>query len=330
MGDLTGYNPPSTVGKGTATEVKRVSRRWRVFLDDEEFGAAASLSQKIQTAIDESENLVVICSLNAAKSGYVNDEIKLFKREHGSSRVLAVIANGKPNDEKEECFPQAIKTAYGPDGTELGKEEPIAADLQVFDRRQVEYKIIAGILGVDYGDLVDREHKRRMRRNLIAVGMSATVAILLVIAAAITVLQAREAARNAADSFVQRGQRAAATFNLSEADNWFRKALAIADSPLAREGLIGTLDAPLKLEAKLVVSSAVSGKTPELTSIAFVGNDRVAIGDNSGFVRALDLSTGKEQWSKDLGGEISSVSFSEFRESDCCGSQECCRRLVVS
>lgn len=153
---LDGYNPPSTIGKGTTTEL-RVRRRWRVFVDDEEFGAAASLSAKIQTAIHESEYLVVICSPNAAKSEYVNDEIKLFKREHGSSRVLAVIANGKPNDEKEECFPQAIKTVYGPDGTELGKEEPIAADLQVFDRSQVEYKIIAGVLGVDYGDLVDRE-----------------------------------------------------------------------------------------------------------------------------------------------------------------------------
>jgi WD40 repeat protein len=309
-GRLDGYNPPSAVGKGTATDLKRVRRRWRVFLDDEEFGAAASLSEKIQTAIDESENLVVICSPNAVKSGYVNDEIKLFKRKHGSNHVLAVIANGKPNDDKEECFPQAIKTAYGPDGAELGKEEPIAADLQVFDRRQVEYKIIAGVLGIDYGDLVDREHKRRMRRNLIAAGISVTVAILLVIAASITVLQAREAARNAADSFVQRGQRAAATFNLAEADNWFRRALAISDSPLAREGLIGTLDPPLKLEANLAVSSPASGKKPELTSITFVANDHVAIGDKSGFVRALDLSTGKEQWTKDLGGEISSVSFS--------------------
>jgi WD40 repeat protein len=312
---LDGYLPPAKLGDAELSVPRRGTKRsrWRVFLDAEEFEAAGDLKDRIRTALVASESLIVICSVDSARSEYVNEEIKLFKQVHGSKRVFAMIVRGKPHDAEQECFPKALKTAFGPDGTDTGKDEPIAADLQVFPRRQVANKLIAGILDVSYGDFVDRENARRLRRILWTGGIAVSVALLLVVAGAIAVLQAREATRNQADSFIQQGQRAAAAASLPEAEGFFRKALAVADSPIARAGLIGTVEVPIAFESEWQATPDAEGKLPELTSVAFIDDEHVAIGDKSGRVRVIALKAGTVRWTCELDGQVNALSFAHAR-----------------
>src|SRR4030095_15498249 len=80
------------------------------FRDDDEMGASQSLGSALEGALDDAENLIVICSPSAAQSRWVDAEVKRFKRR-GSARVFAVIASGEPNsgDPSRECFPPRPK-----------------------------------------------------------------------------------------------------------------------------------------------------------------------------------------------------------------------------
>src|SRR5262249_15335386 len=82
----------------------------RFFRDDDELRASESLGATLDGAIDESENLIVVASPDAAASTWVNKEIARFRRR-GHAKVLAAIVRGRPNsdDPTVECFPPALK-----------------------------------------------------------------------------------------------------------------------------------------------------------------------------------------------------------------------------
>src|SRR5215813_13667721 len=65
----------------------------RFFRDDDEMGASQSLGAALEGALDDAENLIVICSPAAAQSRWVDAEVRRFKRR-GSARVFAVVAAG--------------------------------------------------------------------------------------------------------------------------------------------------------------------------------------------------------------------------------------------
>ena len=164
---LDGYLPPKTLLDPTTDSKREKRSRWRIFLDDDELSAAGNLTERIREALAQSESLVVLCSPASAGSHYVNEEIRLFKQLRGSKQVFAVIVAGKRYAEKQEAFPQALKYAIDADGNmTYRQDEPIAAVLQKFDVHTVFMKIAAGMLGVAYGDLANREQARRLRRTL--------------------------------------------------------------------------------------------------------------------------------------------------------------------
>ncbi len=65
---------------------------------------------------------IVICSPQAAKSKWVNEEILAFKRLGREDRIFCLIVGGEPNAtdmpgrEDEECFPPALRFRLGQDG----------------------------------------------------------------------------------------------------------------------------------------------------------------------------------------------------------------------
>lgn len=77
----------------------------------------------------------MICSPEAARSRWVNEEILAFKRLGREDRIFPLIVSGEPNAsslpgrESEECFPPALRFHLRTDGT-LGDApaEPVAAD----------------------------------------------------------------------------------------------------------------------------------------------------------------------------------------------------------
>lgn len=200
---LESYRPPRLL-VGTITSRGEVPRRLApVFRDREELASATDLGEAVTTALRESACQIVICSPNAARSKWVNEEILAFKRLGREDRIFCLIVAGEPNAtdmpgrEDEECFPPALRFRLAADGT-LGdsRTEPIAADARPGKdgRFPAKLKLIAGLLGVGFDVLRRREQQRRVRRLTIIAG-SSIAGMLLTSALAVYALVQRSEAR---------------------------------------------------------------------------------------------------------------------------------------
>jgi tetratricopeptide (TPR) repeat protein len=171
--------PGKLIGKQTA--VGKTPRRLRpIFRDREELPASGDLSAELTAALQGSMFLIVVCSPAAARSRWVNEEIRQFKQFHGDGRVLALVVDGEPHasdipgSHHLECFPEALRWRIGPDGKLSDvPAEPIAADLrrEADGRRLATQKLIAGLTGLKLDELVRRETQRRIAQaTAVAVG----------------------------------------------------------------------------------------------------------------------------------------------------------------
>ena len=170
---LESYRPPKIL-VGTISARGLVPKRLTpIFRDREELASATDLGTVINAALQQSACQIVVCSPQAAKSRWVNEEIIAFKRLGGEDRIFCLIVGGEPNATdlagrgEEECFPPALRFRVGADGLLSDtRTEPIAADARPGKdgKQAAKLKVIAGVLGVGYDALRRREAQRRNRR----------------------------------------------------------------------------------------------------------------------------------------------------------------------
>jgi WD40 repeat protein len=193
--------PKPLVGrKHSDTVIPR--RFFPIFRDRDELPTAASLGKQINQALRESRFLIVVCSPNAAKSQWVNEEIKYFKSLGREDRVMCFIVDGEPNaptgqgQQDKECFPPAIRFQVDKNGKLLKTAaNPIAADARRGrdGRRNAFLKLIAGIIGVGFNKLKRRESERRFR----AMTVASALMFIMVLSFAILTWQAVSAKNQA-------------------------------------------------------------------------------------------------------------------------------------
>ena len=167
-----------------------------VFRDREELSSSHDLSESIQEALASSNALIVICSPAAAKSRWVNEEIKTFKQMHGEERVFALIVEGE-DDGPEPFFPEALLQKIGPDGSVLDERgEPLAADIRAGKdgKRHAKLKLAAGILDVGLDSLAQRDAARERQQMMRWTALS-TAAAVFAIGLAFFAFTQREQAR---------------------------------------------------------------------------------------------------------------------------------------
>ena len=106
---LESYSLPRQI-VGRPTPLGPVPPRLKpVFRDRSGMRAGSDLLASVRDALLGSRYLIVVCSPEAVRSRWVNQEILEFKRLHGDERVLPVIAAGEPfaartaAREAEEC-----------------------------------------------------------------------------------------------------------------------------------------------------------------------------------------------------------------------------------
>ena len=181
---IESYRFPTSV-VGTSSPFGSVPRRLPpVFRDRDELAASGDLGAELRAALAQSRFQIVICSPRAARSHWVNEEILLFKRQHGEHRTVALIAGGEPyGGVEDECFPAALRFRLGENGTlSTTPAEPIAADIRPGKdgRRLALLKLLAGISGVRLDALVRRDAARRQRRLAAIATVSSVVALVTV------------------------------------------------------------------------------------------------------------------------------------------------------
>jgi len=184
---IESYRPPKQIVGEVTTHGPVPKRLTPVFRDRAELPTASDLSELINAALEQSSCLIVICSPAAARSQWVNEEILAFKRQGREHRILCLIVAGEPNATErpelglEECFPEALRYKFGVDGGLSDvRAEPIAADVREGkdSKTDAKLKIIAGMIGVGFDALKQREQQSRQRR-LAAIASAATVGMII-------------------------------------------------------------------------------------------------------------------------------------------------------
>ena len=183
-------------------------RLGRFFRDDEEMAAAADIAGIVSRAIDDADNLIVICSPRSAQSKWVNAEVQHFRRTGRSRKVFAVIVDGFPNSghPETECFPPALRAAGDPDHPDALPIEPLGLDVRQDGHEKACARLAAGLLGVDFDDLWQRDRRRAERRQHLIIAGLAGVSLVFAALAATAGWFGVQAERNA----VQARQNAAA------------------------------------------------------------------------------------------------------------------------
>ena len=171
-----------------------------IFRDREELSAGHDLAVKIESALRSSENLIVICSPDAAKSYWVNQEILFFKRNNRDAKIFSVIVDGEPFSEEmdKECFPPGLRFELTESGNLANNPaEPLAADLRELGdgKRLGLLKLISGMVGLGVDDLVQRDLKRAKRR-VMSVTVSASAILLAMGGLTIAAFEARDEAES--------------------------------------------------------------------------------------------------------------------------------------
>lgn len=181
---LEGYRVPSRLVGTPGVDGPIPARLGAMFRDRDELPSAGDLSTTIRAALDDSATLVVICSPAAAQSQWVDAEVEAFRSSGRGARVLCFIVAGDPGSRApgQDCFPPALLQADA-DGVQ---REPLAADArrEGDGRERAFLKLVAGLLGIGYDTLAQREAQRRTRKlALVAAASLAGMAIALALAA---------------------------------------------------------------------------------------------------------------------------------------------------
>ena len=170
-----------------------------IFRDREDLASAGELGPGILSALADSDALIVVCSPEAARSSWVNEEILAFKRLAGNARIYSLIVSGEPNaGDRRECFPDALRFELDPHGNPGSRaSNPVAADVRPGKdgKSLARLKLISGLLGLDLDSLRRREAQRRNRRMAAITGLALLVMLVTSLLAVQAMIERRAAER---------------------------------------------------------------------------------------------------------------------------------------
>lgn len=297
---IEGYRVPKGV-IGRETIYGPVPKRlFPVFRDREELPTASDLSEMIHDGLVNSSHLIVICSPNSAKSKWVNEEIKTFKKLGKQNRIVCLIVDGEPyGNEKpelslEECFPPAVKFVADENGdlTDTAAE-PIAADARPGKDGKANslMKILSGLLGVGFDEIKQRDLARKNRRAAIMGASSLALAAVMTLLSIWAVANRNEAvaAKNEAEERLYRSQVLQAA-NYAKEKNYSSATQALLDAPERyRNFEWGYL--LKKVNPQLTV---LEGFNKSIYSVAYSPDDSILVtGSEDAIARIWDSKNGK-------------------------------------
>ena len=129
----------------------------KVFRDRDELSAGPEWDEQVQKTLENTNNLIVICSPHSAKSPAVNKEVETFIALGKEDHIFPFIVEG---DKPEDCFPPALR--HSKLGGDVNKDG---------GRDSAFIKVVAGMLKVSFPSLWDRyeiekaEEERKIREQ---------------------------------------------------------------------------------------------------------------------------------------------------------------------
>lgn len=144
----------------------------RLFQDKIKLSVTGGLWDAIEEALLNTEYLVVICSPRVQKDSWCYKEIETFIKKNGPDKVIAVLAEGEP----EDVIPDIMRINGG---------LPYAADVRGASKKEVKKRIkeaipriVAPIFGLQYEQLRNRFQEERWNHKIrLMAGISAVVVV---------------------------------------------------------------------------------------------------------------------------------------------------------
>ena len=160
-----------------------VKKLGKVFRDEEELPVSSNLTESIETALDHSKFLIVICTPNLIKSIWCEREIAYFIEKHGRDHVVGILVDGTPDQSFPKLLTQSIETDA--DGnTAIREVEPLAANLTDVNHhykasrlRKEAVRLYAALLGCPFDSLWQREKRQKMRKLVAVMALGMTIAL---------------------------------------------------------------------------------------------------------------------------------------------------------
>lgn len=296
-----------------------------VFRDQEELPLSSNLGRDIETALDNSDWLICVCSPRYLESRWCMRELEYFIEHRGRDRVLAVLAEGEPQD----AFPALLCKGKDAQGNETDIE-PLAADVRsdtlkgsLKKLKKEKLRILAPMLGTTFDGLYMRQ-KRRLRRNIALAACAALVAaggIFGYLSYQKNRLEAERvaSAKNEYDLLIEQASSAVTDGRKSFARDVLLKARELSDSigGYREEPLVSLLEqacyaGDLSTEVKLdsaVDYFAVSAK--RATQFFSPDGTKVLIPSSGYILDCCDAATGRLLWSSSFNQLITSARWKE-------------------
>lgn len=133
---LETYEVPEDLVGITNERGEEVPKRiFPVFRDEEEL-ATGDLNQRICSALDGTQVLVVLCSPRTPQSKYVYEEICYFKQQVNPEAIHAAVIEGELGDDAADdarCLPEPLRYDLGADGrpNPTLPRQPLVADFRL-------------------------------------------------------------------------------------------------------------------------------------------------------------------------------------------------------
>jgi len=165
---LEGYGIPASLGTFDIIGGGKKNRIYPVFRDREEL-SAGQLGDQIEAHLKVSATLIVVCSPNGAASPWVQKEIEFFAALGRHARIFAIIPDTAPltDESGADCTQSCFPPAFRGDALAGDKLEPLAADARAGKDgfRNAWLKLVAGMVGVTPGQIIDRDKQRQRARR---------------------------------------------------------------------------------------------------------------------------------------------------------------------
>ncbi|WP_247612960.1 toll/interleukin-1 receptor domain-containing protein [Streptomyces galbus] len=297
-------------------------RALRVFLDNAALSADPALWNTVEQALEESEHLILFASPEAARSPWVDKEVKWWRRGPRARKLLLVVTGGDLQwDHARGDFDRARSTCLPPSLYGFFEAEPRWVDLRWMgedhpgDLRDPRFRAcIADLAAPLHGrpkdellgeDVSQRRRFRRFRRGMLA-GMTA-LAVIASVTAVYAFLQ-RNTARHQARIATAR-QLAATALNLSGDDLEAASLLALQGYHVARTP--ETLSALYQMTVKSPHLVKFVHSDAKVTALALTPSARyAAAGTEEGSVTVWTADGAHQIGHLSVSGGVTGVTFS--------------------